>query len=121
MYKRKFSLKTRYNFKVVFKHGKTYNGKYLIIKYLKPRNNPDNNPKFAIITSNKLTKIKVLQNKTRRIISSVISENLDKVPEGFYYVIIPKKNILDTNGKISIDAKKISTEINTFLSEMVVN
>jgi len=120
VYKRIFSLKTRYNFKTVFKYGDTYEGKFLIIKYLKARNNIDQKPKFAIITSNKFSKIKVTQNKVRRLISSVINDDLDKFDGNYYYVFIPKKNILDVNGKIFFDVKKISSEINTFLSKMVI-
>lgn len=121
MYNRKFSLKTRYNFKTVFKYGNSYNGNYLIIKYLKTRDTIDSNVKFAVVTSNKLSKIKVIQNKLRRIISSVIKDKLDSFPIGFYYVIIPKKNILDSNGKILIDVKKVNIEIDTFLSKMDIN
>jgi len=101
----------------------SFEGKFLIFKYIKAKNvkGERNDPKFAVVTSNKFTKIKVIQNGVRRLVSSSIQSKIEEFPKGFYYIIIPKKNILDTNGKIIADAKKIDIEIDTFLSKMVVN
>lgn len=123
MYKRKYSLKTRYNFRTVFRYGLSFEGEFLLFKYIKARikEGEDKTPKFAVVTSNKFTKIKVIQNSVRRLIASSIQRKIKDFPKGFYYIIIPKKNILDTNGKIIADAKKIDIEIDTFLSKMVVD
>lgn len=97
MLKREYSLKTRYNFSKVLKYGNTFNGKLFLIKYFKvdPKYLEKVPHKFAVITSNKLTKRKVDQNKIRRAIFFVIANNLNKFPENHYYVFIPKKKLLE--------------------------
>lgn len=124
MYGREYSLKTRYNFNKVYKFGETFITKNFLIKYLKVK--PEvfqTTPfkKFAVVTSNKLSKKKVTQNRIRRIVATVIQENLGKFKDYYYYVFIPKKSILDKDGKILADVKGISSEINTFLSKMAVS
>lgn len=122
MYKRKYSLKTRYNFKSVFKYGLSFDGKFFLIKYLKRKqSNVVNLPNIGIIVSGKFNKAKPVQNKVKRFISTSIANNIDRFPNDWLFVFIPKKNILDNNGKISIDVKILDSEVNTFLSKMVVS
>lgn len=118
MYKRDYSLKTRYNFRKVLRFGSEFRTTNLIIRYLKT-DNPELTKKFAVIASNKLSNKAVDQNKVRRLISESIRKNLEKFPENYYYVFIPKKNVIES-GKISTCVEEIDTEINTFLSKMAV-
>jgi len=74
--------------------------------------------KFGIITSNKFSKKAVIQNKIRRYIAGSIQKNVSKFPINYNFVFIPKKTVL-FNDKVSIDAKEIDFEINTFLSKVV--
>lgn len=122
MYKRKYSLKTRYNFKNVFKYGLSFDGKFFLVKYLKRKHTDDIVlPNVGIIVSGKFNKSKPIQNTVKRVISTSISNNINLFPNNWLFVFIPKKNILDNNGKISIDAKILDSEIDTFLSKMVVS
>lgn len=112
MYKRKYSLKTRFGFRNILKSENTYFSKNLLIKYQKA-----NSLKFGIITSNKFCKKAVTQNKIRRIIAEAISKNLSKFPENYNFIFIPKKTSL-FNDKICVNVKEINSEIDTFLSKV---
>lgn len=131
MYKRVYSLKSKYLFSKVLKYGKNFSTQNLIILYLKKENTSKSIfiKRFGIITSNKLTKKKVIQNKIRRIIATIIRLNLDRFQNNFYYVFIPKKNLISTslssiknknskNDKICINYEDINTQINSFLSKV---
>lgn len=119
MISRENSLKTRYNFNLVLKRGREFSSPSLIIKYIKtgfPK-------RFGVITSSRFSKKAVVQNMARRAILRAIQERIDKFPENHYYVVIPKKTILKKgqNDRISVDVKEISSEIDTFLSKMVIS
>ncbi len=75
-------------------------------------------PQFAVITSNRLTKKAVEQNKIRRIISRSVKGNLEKFPERYSFIFIPKKTFFDKNGKIVVSVEEINSEINSFLSKV---
>ena len=113
MYSRKYSLKTRYSFRNVLKSENSYSSKFLLIKYKRA-----DFLKFGIITSNKFCKKAVVQNKIRRYIAGVIQKNLSKFPKNYNFIFIPKKTVL-FNDKVSINAKEIDFEVNTFLSKVV--
>ena len=115
MYSRKNSLKTRYNFRKALKYGNTFYTPNLIIKYIE-----GDEKRFGIITSSKFHKSTVVQNKARRVIAEALRKKMYKLSEGYHYVIIPKKVFIHKDGKIRPDVKEISTEIDTFLSEMVI-
>ena len=114
MYKRKYSLKNKYEFSNIFKAGETKTSPHLILKFTKSVNA---DKLFGIVASTKFSKSAVIRNKLKRLVSTGINDNLSFVPSG-KYVFIPKKNILGQNGKINVDGKTISTEINTLLSKM---
>lgn len=112
MYKRIYSLKTRYNFRKALRNGNTFDASSFILKYI---HTPDSiSKKFGIIVSTRFSKSAVEQNKVRRLFAKAIKENLGGFPKGRHYVFVPKKIV-----KIDLDVKKISSEINTFLSKMV--
>lgn len=118
MLKREYSLKTRYNFEKVLKQGNTFHTGHLVVKVYKIKDQF----KVGIIVSNKFNKSSVVQSKARRIISEAIKKNLSDFLHGFYYVFIPKKNMMSKNdGKIHVDVKTICVEINTFLSKMALS
>ena len=113
MYSRKYSLKTRYSFRNTLNSESSYSSKSLLIKYRR-----SDDLKFGIITSNRFSKKAVTQNKIRRYIAGSIQKNVSKFPINYNFVFIPKKTVL-FNDKVSVDAKEIDSEINTFLSKMV--
>lgn len=112
MYKRIYSLKTRFSFRNILNSENSYSSKFLLIKYKK-----SDSLKFGIITSNKFSKKAVVQNRTRRLISEAVSKNLSRFPKNYQFIFIPKKTVL-INDKLCVDAKEINTEIDTFLSKV---
>ncbi len=116
MYSRKFSLKSRYNFNRVLKSIDEFLTYHLIIKYR--NDNKIVEPQFGIITSNRLTKKAVDQNKIRRIISKVIAENTARFPNNYNFIVIPKKTFFNKSGKIDVSVEEINSEINSFLSKV---
>ncbi len=116
MLQRKFSLKGKYNFKAVLQNGETFYTPNLMVKSYR---HSEGGKQFGIIVSSKFNKKAVIKSKAKRIISEAIRENLNYFPDG-RYVFIPKKNLLGFSGKISLNAKDISSEINTLLPKMAV-
>jgi ribonuclease P protein component len=116
VYSRKFSLKSRYNFSRVLKSIGEYKTAHFIVKFRYDNRSED--PQFAVITSNRLTKSSVRQHKIRRIISKVISEKLANFPKNYHFIFIPKKTFFDGNGKILVSVEEINSEINSFLSKV---
>ncbi|OGC51707.1 hypothetical protein A2982_03490 [candidate division WWE3 bacterium RIFCSPLOWO2_01_FULL_39_13] len=121
MLNRKYSLKTRYNFRAVLNGGDTFHASHLIVKYLRKDEKAfegQADKKFAVIASNRFCKKAVTQNKIRRMVLDSVRKKIDKFAKYYYYVFIPKKTLINENGKIAVDAKSIDTEIDTFLSEV---
>jgi ribonuclease P protein component len=124
VYNRKYSLKTRYNFNKVFREGNSFKSAHLIIIRLpvSPEVFKDDvvDKKFAVIVSSKFNKKAVIKNRVRRIIAESIRLKIEKFPSNHYYVIIPKKEILNGNGKVKRISKEISSELDSFLSKVAV-
>jgi len=70
--------------------GKTKKNKYYSIFY---RNN-NKNSKYGITIPKKLG-IAVLRNKTKRRVKNIIDQNKNTIQNGYDYVIIVKKGILE--------------------------
>jgi ribonuclease P protein component len=117
MYPRENSLKGRYNFNKILREGQTFTSRSFILKYLK---NKESKKQFAIIASNKFSKLAVVQNEAKRLFGKLIELRQDEFPENYSYIFIPKKGILDKDGKINRSVEEIIPEIDTFLSEVVV-
>ncbi len=124
MYNRKYSLKTRYNFNKVFKEGQTVKTGHLIIIYLPVSSDvfleDSVDKKFAVVVSSKFHKKAVVKNKVRRMIAEAVRLRIDKFPSNHYYVIIPKKEILDGRKKVKHIFEDICIEIDSFLSKVAV-
>lgn len=54
-------------------------------------------PKIGFIVSNKISKKAVDRNKIRRVLREIVRENLGSVPNGFLFVILARRNILEKN------------------------
>ncbi len=117
MFKREFSLKNKYDFSNIFKNGESQSSPHLILK-----KRPSNEGKKAIgiVVSGKFSKSSVIRNKIKRLIAEEVRVNISSMPAG-KYVFIPKKNILNENGKISVNVEILSSEINTLLSKMALS
>ena len=98
----------------IFKKSNSRASQHLILKF---NLSEDNTKSFGLVISGKFSKKAVIRNKVRRFIAESIRLRLDSIPGG-KFIFIPKKNILDENGKIKTDAKTISAEVNTLLSKM---
>ena len=60
---------------------------------LKISKNVEGSKKFGFIVSKKVSKSAVIRNKTKRIIRSVIEEDLEKIASGKDFLIISKKQL----------------------------
>lgn len=116
MLKRNFSLKGKRNFRYLLGQGKSFSTYHFIVKY---DIFEESGKYFGVIASNKFSKRGVIKNKAKRLILEAIRGEVQSFPYG-RYVVIPKKNFLNDSGKINVDVKTVRSEINTFLSKMVV-
>lgn len=122
MYKRKYSLKNRYLFKNIYKNGHTIYTQNLIVKYITPNTQSEKlptNKQFAIVTSNKFTKLKPVQNRFRRMLAYQISIRIVQFPYGFY-IFIPKKNSLNSPKIINVNSKELGAQVDKVLSKVVI-
>lgn len=74
----------------IINNGKTGKNKYYSVFYR--RNN--NNNRYGITIPKKLG-IAVLRNKTKRRVKNIIDQNKNTIQNGYDYVIIVKKGILE--------------------------
>ena len=91
--KKKFSVKKNYQFKYIFKNGKSFSGKILKIIYIK--NNKENNRIGICI--NKNIKTMPLKNRSKRLIREAYREV--SLKQGYDIVIVWK----DINTKHSLN------------------
>lgn len=117
MFKREFSLKNKYNFSNIFKNGESHSSNHLILRRLP---NLEGQKSIGIVVSSKFSKSSVIRNQIKRLIAEPVRVNITSMPAG-KYVFIPKKNILNENGKISVNVEILSSEINTLLSKMALS
>ncbi len=114
LYSRKYSL-TKPAF--VLKRGEGFDTEHFIYKITEAPVDIKN-ARICIIISNKFTKGAVIRSKLKRNIANGVMNILHEPCD---IVIIPKKNLLNQSGKIAVDAKKISDEIDPFLSKLVLS
>lgn len=132
LYSRKYSLKNPY---LVLKYGSQIENDNVIVKYLTPGDldsfstihnslkdklNSEDTCRICIIISNKFSKKASAKNKVRRSIAGEVKNYLLPKNVNGWFVFIPKKRLLNENGKITVDAKEISLGIDSLLSKMAV-
>lgn len=90
MLAKKYRLLKKKDFENVFEKGKFINDKFLYFKII--QNNQENS-RFGIIVSKKITKKAVNRNKIKKRIRSIIKKNIPFIKKGIDLIIIPKKEI----------------------------
>lgn len=118
MIPRKYSLKTKSDFRYLFQKGEEAQFSSFFVKF---KYGPKG-PFFGIVVSSKISKKAVTRNKVKRLLSQPIGDFIraNKALQTGKFVIIPKRHIIDESGKINVDAKVLIAEVDTFLSKMVV-
>lgn len=126
MYPRKYSLNKPNK---VLRYGQSFETANFIFKIIKKTSSKQENAiqraeslinkqiSVCIIISNKFSKNTVVRSYLKRRISEGLVNNYNLSID---IVIIPKKNLLTQNGKIAVDAKTISSQIDTFLSKLAI-
>lgn len=76
--------------------------------------NNDNTPKFAFVTSTKISKLAVHRNRINRSFNEGIRRAMNMVPAGFDFVFLAKKSIADK------PTDEIIKEVNSFFSGIKV-
>jgi ribonuclease P protein component len=88
---KKFRLRKNEDFKLVYKEGKKFWNRNLIL--YKRKNGLDNSRiGFSI---NKKFGNSVVRNRTKRRMKEICRLNLDNIVEGYDIIVIPKKNVID--------------------------
>lgn len=122
--KRHLTLKNKFLFKFIFTKGSVVNARYFNIIFVKKFPSyvevGSTEPKlFGITASARFSPKSVVRNRIRRLILANVNENYDRFKPG-YYVFVPKKNVLDTNGKIGVDVKEFNADFNKAVSKMAL-
>lgn len=93
----------------VIKEGASYHSPSFLLKLLK---NPKKTNLFAVIVSKKIAKTAISRNKNKRRVREIIKKEANKIPSGYFCIIILKK---DLNKSLFGDIKN---EINTLLAHI---
>lgn len=80
------------DFDRVSKSGKVVQSASFGFAFLKVDEAPS---RFGFIISNKISKKAVDRNKIRRVLREIVRGNLEDVPNGFLFVILARRNILE--------------------------
>ena len=92
MLAKNFRLSKQKEIKQVFDKGSKYFGKFFIIRFCP---NLEDNCRFVIIVSNKISKKATVRNKLKRQIREIIRLNLDKFNLNYDIIITVLNNRLD--------------------------
>ncbi len=98
------NLKKRSEFLFLRKKGKSIKGKFLIINYLKIESDEK---KFGLTVSKKIGNA-VKRNYIKRVLRSIIMKNLEKIPLGMNFEIIPKKRF-EKNSFVDLESDFLKT------------
>lgn len=82
-----------YDFNLVRKFGKSVSCPYLVISFLKDKRALEGSTRFGIIVTNKIDKRSVERHKIQRILSRILSENLEHFGKGYLVVLIARQPI----------------------------
>ncbi len=103
--KKEFRLRKRKQFIEVYSKGKKFNTDYLVIYFLKGKDNK----LFGFTVSRKIGKA-VKRNRIKRLLREVVRLYLDSFPENVWYVLNTKKVAKEA------DFKAFEKDITNFLS-----
>lgn len=91
------------DFKIVWKNGKSYISRCIIIKI---RKNSRNISRFGVIVSNKISKKSTKRNRLKRQIREIIRLKIKQIKPGFDCIVLARQGILDRKYQ-EIDAEII--------------
>ena len=111
MLPKKHRLSTTYEFNKVRRMGKRIRSPLFDLFYLNEEGY-DGPSRVGIVVTNKYSKIAPVRSKVKRVFREVIRLNLDKVAEGLWIVVHPKKAAEEKKHE------EISTEFNKVLSKI---
>lgn len=98
-------LKKEQDFNLVWRKGRSYFSRYLLLKMLKKK---IKYTRFGIIVSNKVSKKATQRNRLKRRIREILRLKLDKITPGHDCVIVVKAGILErTYQEIDREIKNI--------------
>ena len=78
----------------VIKEGASYHSPSFLLKMSK---NPLKTTLFTVIVSKKVAKTAILRNKNKRRVREIIKKHSQNIPQGYFYVIILKKDLKETS------------------------
>lgn len=88
---KKYRLRNNDDFKKVYKKGKNYWNRNLILYIME---NDLNHTRIGFSVTKKIGN-SVVRNKTRRRLKEICRQNLNNIREGYDIIFIPKKNVVD--------------------------
>ncbi len=88
-------LRKNEDFKKVYKYGKNYYNRNLIMYVMK---NELENTRIGFTVSKKVGN-SVVRNRVKRRIKEIVRRNLRNIKEGYDIILIPKKNVSEINHK----------------------
>lgn len=111
MLKKQNRLTSDYEFKKVHRFGKKLQTPFFDIFYLDVKDYGDSS-KIGFIISNKFSKVAPKRNRVKRVFREVVRLNLEKIKDGYWIVIHPKKS------SIGKGYEEINNEFNKVLSKV---
>ena len=88
---KKYRLRNNDDFKKVYKKGKNYWNRNLILYIME---NDLNHTRIGFSITKKIGN-SVVRNRTRRRMKEICRQNLNNIKEGYDIIFIPKKNVVD--------------------------
>jgi ribonuclease P protein component len=88
-------LRKNEDFKKVYKYGKNYYNRNLIMYIMK---NELEDTRIGFTVSKKIGN-SVVRNRVKRRIKEIVRKNLKSIKEGYDIILIPKKNVSEINHK----------------------
>ncbi|MEA3449834.1 MAG: ribonuclease P protein component [Patescibacteria group bacterium] len=109
MYSKKYRLSNKKDFDRVWQSRQSA---YLKLLGVKITGNNEENNRFGVIVSTKISKKAVIRNKIKRRIRAVIKKELEKLKIGYDIVIFSQKAIVDSS------YKEIETELTQIFNKL---
>jgi len=92
---KKNRLRKNEDFKRIYKNGKNYYNRNLIMYIMK---NELEDTRIGFTVSKKIGN-SVVRNRVRRRIKEIVRKNFNNIKEGYDIILIPKKNVVDISHK----------------------
>ena len=81
-------------FDLIYKKGKSFSGRFFSLRIL-PQEDKEEETRFGIVISLKISKKAVIRNKKKRQLREIIRLNKDKIRSGYLCLVLTKKEIID--------------------------